>query len=167
MHSTWAGHNAQPNFLKWQYYGGVMVDGDYITQTGSFAEHLEFDFLLNGSPKDKESQQYDGIWVSVTNIPEVKKVVRKDNYQPVEFYKDVKNKALLELTPSSNISRDRNVLIWNFVFDQEFVNSDKYLKVIKEYPSLLPNHAYKYSVDKHFGRGKAIVNSNINAKIYL
>lgn len=158
-----AGHNAQLGSSRWHHYGGIMVSGNYLTTTGSFKRNRNFDFVLNGAPRDKQKYQYQGIWISSKQDS----IVGRKNYKSVMHFKKVLNQSILTPQASLNDTEDRELIYTNFKFDQKFINSKSYTKVITSYPSLLPNHAYKYSMEKHFGKYKATVNPNINAKIYL
>ena len=168
------GHNAELSFAngkqnnRWNHYGGVMADGNEIELAGSLMQRMQPSYLRQYQPIKTSERE---IWISRRDAKTIENVTLEElGYSKGVFtYKELEHKVVLRIEKEyirAAQTDGRRILSRDFVFDQKFIQSDKYQQFLIMYPGVAPNHAYKYSLEKYFGVTKAKAN-NLLGKIIL
>lgn len=157
------GHNAELSSGRnkaWNHYGGVMADGNENQQAGRLIKRIQPDYLRKYILNDDKKERM--VWISTQSTDIIKKVsevssgLSKRGYTYKELeYQTILSKNIYQINNNSM----RKIIIRDFVFNSQFTRSAVYEQFIKMYPSILPNHAYKYSIERHFGKLNAKANT--------
>jgi len=149
-----------PDYVKKTYYGGQFSKDDNFKYKVYF---ISPDIILDKGTIEKDKQ------INFSDLP-VGKVINGNLGKYVKASKDyesLKGKTIILHGKIDNYNNSTyKILMKDFQLSNYLNPPVGYIEFLERYPSFLPNHSYRHSMEKHFGKGKAIVNPNLG-KIYL